>query len=232
MASTDRPKLGDYVRPGSMTSSDDPNVVKPSTTVPAASAKEQLEEEAERILKQSKPEETEADKDLKTRLSIYEDVSQTLLPVKDYAEFLKSQQIDDDKASEIVDNMLMRGWHEEEYPLSKKSGVRLRTRAHRDTLRLHAALQVQQPVYQDTANEIILRYNLAASLAEITGPHPVRFEFPKDTDEDSVSAKLFDIRMKYIERMPGILFAKLTMKLTQFDRIVMAVMREGVTENF
>ena len=97
---------------------------------------------------------------------------------------------------------------------------------------MHQALQIRQPVYQDIANEIVIRYNMAASLAAITGPAEKRFAFAADDTSDEEVIKLFDKRMHYIERMPGALFAKLSMKLSKFDRIVVAVMREGVTENF
>jgi hypothetical protein len=228
MADKERPSLGDFVRPGSTPAK--PAAKKDEPPKPATPTTEEAEEAL--LAKVDKQEETDADREVKTRLSIYEDISQSLVPVKDYAKFLKDHDISEDKAEEIVDNILMRGFHEETYPLTKKSAVVLRTRAHRDTLRLHQALQIRQPVYQDVANEIIIRYNLAASLSAITGPAEKHFEFPDDETIDEEVVKLFDVRMRYIERMPGALFAKLSMKLSQFDRIVMAVMREGVTENF
>lgn len=228
MAQTERPSLGDFVRPGSSPERQPPKMEHLMKEPP----KKELDDEAALAALDKQPEETDADREVKTRLSIYEDISQSLVPVKDYAKFLKDHDISEDKAEEIVDNILMRGFHEETYPLTKKSAVVLRTRAHRDTLRLHQALQIRQPVYQDVANEIVIRYNMAASLAAITGPAEKRFEFAGDETTDEAAIKLFDERMRYIERMPGALFAKLSMKLSQFDRMVMAVMREGVTENF
>jgi len=232
MAQTERPSLGDYVRPGS-------KATKPTTTrapeppAPAAPAAKPDETDEALLAKLDKvPEDTDADKEVKARLAVYQDISQALIPVKNYTEFLQAHDISEEKAEEIVDNILMRGFHEETYPLSKKSAVIFRTRAHRDTMRLHQALQVRDPVFQDIANELVIRYNMAASLAAITGPSEQRFEFPTDKTSDEETIKLFDLRMKYIERMPGALFAKLSMKLSQFDRLVMAIMREGVTENF
>jgi hypothetical protein len=217
---TARPKLGDYVRPGSQPAKAAPTPApvtetdKSETDVELPPAAAQQEQEA------------------KGRLSLYEDMSQALLPVKDYAAFLKEQQIEESKAAEIVDDLITKGYHEETYPLTARSSVVLRTREHLDTLRLHAALQAQQPVYNDVANEIVIRYNVAASLAAILGPNEKRFTFPTGKEDEAEASKLFDERMRYVERMPGVFFAKISVKLAEFDRLVLAVMREGVAEHF
>jgi hypothetical protein len=221
-----RPKLGDYVRPG-----DQPQKAKsadvapkPAETPPPATTDEDTT--------QLPPEAAKQEQETKSRLSLYEDMSQALLPVKDYAKFLEEQKIEQSKAAEIVDDLLTKGYHEEEYPLTKRTNVVLRTREHLDTLRLHAAIQAQQPVYQDVQQEIVIRYNLAASLAAITGPNGRRFSFSTTETEEKEAHKFFDERLRYIERMPGALFAKISIKLAEFDRLILAVMREGVAEHF
>jgi hypothetical protein len=178
------------------------------------------------------PEAAQEEAKAKDRMSLYEDMSQALLPVKDYVKYLEEQKIEESKAAEIVDDLITKGYHEEEYTLTKRSSVVLRTREHLDTLRLHAALQAQQPIYNDILNEVVVRYNVASSLAAINGPNGIRFEFPAPGASEADANKLFDVRMRYIERMPGVLFAKISVKLSEFDRLILSVMREGVAEHF
>lgn len=220
-----RPKLGDFVRPGDKTTAATP------PTPPAATATTSTEKATEDTT-QLPPEAAKQEQEAKGRLSLYEDMSQALLPVRDYAKFLEEQKIEQSKAAEIIDDLLMKGYHEEEYPLTKRTSVIFRTREHLDTLRLHAALQAQQPIYQDVQQEIIIRYNVAASLAAITGPNGRRFSFSTADTEEKASHKLFDERLHYVERMPSALFAKISVKLAEFDRLVLAIMREGVAEHF
>jgi hypothetical protein len=221
-----RPKLGDFVRPGSRPETPEPQP-PPAAAEPAAAVAAEADSEVQVPAQTEQLEEA-----AKARLSLYEDMSQALLPVKDYTVFLKEQKIEESKAAEIVDDLITKGFHEETYEVTKRTSVVFRTRAHLDTLRLHAALQAQQPIYQDVAQELMIRYNMAASLAAIQGPHPIRFEFPTDKDDEKRAHELFDLRMRYIERMPGVLFGKLSIKLAEFDRLVAAVMREGVAEHF
>ena len=163
------------------------------------------------------------------RAKLYEDMVKDLSPVEDYQEYLKAQKIPEEVAGAIVDNLFTRGYHSERYKLTKRIAATLRTREHGDTLRLQSALEVQRPIYTHVMNELMARYNLAASLESFG---ETTFAFAKvGADKDEVE-RLFDVRLQFIERMPDPAFYRLSDLLAKFDRTVAAVMREGVAENF
>lgn len=163
------------------------------------------------------------------RASLYEEMAKGLTPIEDYQEYLKEQGISLDEAQDIVDSLFTQGYYEEPVPLTKRIKAILRTREHGDTLRLQMALELHRPVYSHVLEEITARYNMAASLTRFGDKvfaHPDR-----DTDKEEVE-KLFDERLKFVERMADPAFYKLSTLLARFDRKVAAVMREGVAENF
>ena len=82
---------------------------------------------------------------------------------------------------------------------------------------------------QEEQNEILVRYNLAGSLAKFKDDY---FEFPDKSTTVEKADELFDIRLQYVERMASVLLTNISIKLGDFDRKVMAVMRRGVAENF
>lgn len=163
------------------------------------------------------------------RTQLYEDMVTGLSSVEDYQAYLKEQKISEEKAGEIVDNLFTRGFHSEKYKLTKRLSAVLRTREHADTLRLQAALEVQRPIYAHVMNELMARYNLAASL-ESFGEST--FAFPKERADKEEIERLFDVRLQFVERMADPAFYRLSDLLAKFDRTVAAIMREGVAENF
>lgn len=219
-----RPRLGEFSKPTNprVRGTAEDNATSP---VPPAETRDSDEE----ILAQIDSKDTDGEVEAKERMSLYEEMNQALLPVQDYRKFLKEHKISEDDAEDIVDALLTRGYYEEVTPITRRRNVTLRTREHRDLLRLQVVFQVKQPVYQGAVDELTVRYNLAASLVSFDDK---AFEFPTHDTSDTAADKMFDVRMEYIERMPSPLFTKLSMKLAAFDRKIAAVMREGVSENF
>lgn len=215
----DQPSLGDFTRPGSAPSED--NARKDA-------AAKKAEEDA-LLEKQGMDADTEEEQEARHRISLYEEMQAALEPVTDYKKFLKDHDISEEKAARIVDDLMTKGFYEEEYPLSQKYKVTLRTRERRDGIRLQGVLNARMPLLQTGMDELTTRYNLAASLAEYNG---TRYNFPQaDTSAKDVE-KFFDVRMQVVEKLPDPMFYKLTQKLAKFDRMLAAVMREGVAENF
>jgi len=233
MTTTERPRIGDFTRtpetPVTRINGVSPDTPKVTSTVPKAEVPESpvAEKPAAPAEVPSKP--TDVEQAAKERLSLYQDMQDALVPVTDYKAFLKERDIAESQAEEIIDNLVMRGVHEEEYPLTKRISVKFRTRSHHDTLRLQNAMQMQTPVFQTYADELTVRYNLASSLLRF-GDKVLKF--PDDNTLREEADKLFDDRLLYIEKLPTALFAKLSLKLAKFDRLINAVMREGVAENF
>jgi hypothetical protein len=215
----ERPGLGDFTRPGSAPTAD--NAKK-------TDAERQAEEDA-LLEKQGMGTDTDEEQETRERISLYEEMQAALVPVTDYKKFLADHKISEEKAARIVDDLMTKGFYEEEYPLSTKYKVTLRTRERRDGIRLQGVLNARMPLLQTGMDELTTRYNLAASLAEYNGK---RYNFPQpDTPAKDVE-QFFDVRMQVIEKLPDPVFYKLTQKLANFDRMLAAVMREGVAENF
>ncbi len=148
---------------------------------------------------------------------------------KTYLEILKDNNVNEDEAQAIVDDMMTKGYYTEDVQITKKITATFRTRNHNDYLRYHTALQMLNPKYRQEEDEIALRYCLAGSLVRFDKTeftHP-----PAKADEDTIR-KSFDIRLEWIEAQPERLTALLAVKLNRFDQKIAVVMSEGVIENF
>ena len=231
MTPTERPRIGDFTRPtnprkkGSVV---DGNADLEEKAKPEEAATKG-EETKDALDEANIPPPTEREQEAEKRISLYQEIQDQLKPITDYKAYLKELDISEEDAAQIVDDLLMKGYYEERFPLSKKIAVTLRTREQRDTIRLQTALQVQRPLYNDTMDEIITRYNMAASLVSFGRE---TFAFSKVTDENKVASDLFDKRLDYVERLAAPVFSRLSILLATFDRKVAAVMRNGVAENF
>lgn len=222
----ERPRLGDFTRPSSKKPGD---TVPESAKVPVTPKTPLPPQKEEDPPAEMTPPETPAEKTAQQRVDLYQNMQEAMLPIENYQEHLAQYGISEEKAARIVDDLLTQGYYEEDFPISKRVNLTLRTREHRDTIRMQIALQVQRPLFSDTLNELVSRYNLAASLAAYNGK---RYDFPSEDDADEKADKLFDVRLKKAEHLPAAVFSMATMLLAKFDRMILAVMREGVAENF
>jgi len=144
-----------------------------------------------------------------------------LTPAEKYRERLKGMSIDLKEAEGIYDAVLSKGYYEEYIRLRGNRRAVLRTRAYEDHLRLQTVLEMQKPQLAISQDELITRYNLAASLFEWDGK-PLKH----DTDED------FDALLLLLRKLPAPLFSVLARELAKFDTKIMAVFDEGADENF
>lgn len=144
-----------------------------------------------------------------------------LTPAEKYRERLKQMKIDLKEAEAIYDAVLSKGYYEEYVRLRGNHRAVFRTRMYEDHLRLQTILEMQKPQLAISQDELITRYNLAASLYEWNGK-PLKHE----TDED------FDAVLLLVKKLPGPLFTVLSRELAKFDTKVMAIFDEGADENF
>jgi hypothetical protein len=144
-----------------------------------------------------------------------------LTPVERYRARLKEMKIDLKDAEHIYDAVLANGFYEEYVRLRGNRRAVFRTRSYEDHLRLQTILELQRPQLAISQDELITRYNLAASLFEWDGK-PLKH----GTDED------FDAVLALIRKFPGPVFSVLARELSKFDAKVMAVFDEGADENF
>lgn len=144
-----------------------------------------------------------------------------LSPAEIYQENLKKLKIDLKTAELIYDTVLTKGYYEEYVRLRGNHRAVFRTRSYEDHLRLQTVLEMQKPQLALSQDELITRYNLAASLYEWDGK-----ALKHGTDDD------FDAIMAILRKMPAPLFSVLARELSKFDAKIMAVFAEGADENF
>ena len=139
-------------------------------------------------------------------------------PEKTYQERLKEHGISIEEARKIVDTIITKGVYARSYQITSTTSVTFRSRGLHDQERTQNVLEEQEPQFMGTVNMIMAKYNLAASLVELAGQ---KFE-----EED------FNKALKFVERLPHVLFNVLIAKLSLFDELVLTVMDEGAIENF
>ena len=143
-----------------------------------------------------------------------------LTPVERYRKRLGAAKISLADAAAIYDAVLEKGYYEEYVRIRDHRAV-FRTRQYEDQLRLQTALEAREPRTALAHDEIVSRFNLAASLHEWMGR-----ALPHKTSGD------FDAVLRLIERMPQPLVALLYDALAKFDYRVMLVFSEGATDSF
>jgi hypothetical protein len=144
-----------------------------------------------------------------------------LTPAERYRDNLKRMKIELKDAEAIYDGVLTKGYYEEYARIRGDHRAVFRTRMYEDHLRLQTILEIQKPQLAISQDELITRYNLAASLYEWDGK-----QLKHETDDD------FDEVLKLVRKLPGPLFTVLQRELSKFDAKVMAVFDEGADENF
>ena len=217
MSNQSRPRLSEFTRPSKKRPQD--NAISNDVRSPSS----------QKTLDELTPPETSTEKEAKDRIKLYEQMQDTMSPVENYQQYLKELKISEDDAARIVDDLMTKGYYEENFKISKTRRCALRTRAHRDTMRLQIAMQVQRPLFQASLDELQARYNMAASLAAYNDEN---YYFPTATDSQEKVDKLFDERLKAVELLPAPIFSMISTLLAKFDHKVFAVLRSGVAENF
>lgn len=139
-------------------------------------------------------------------------------PELTYEEKIKKHGITLKKAEEIIDSMVVDGYYEETYPVTKKYTITFRTRVLEDQNRILEKIEALRPNYPSTLNNLVAQYNLAASMISFKG-----IDFSKMEFED---------RLDWVRRCPESVVRALVLKLNKFDAMIMDVMSDGSIENF
>lgn len=143
-----------------------------------------------------------------------------LSPSERYQKRLEEAKLPLATARHIFDQVLTHGFYEETVVIGPVRAT-LRTRVYDDTLRLQRALEMEKPQLMMSQEELVTRYNLAASLYVWNGK-PV----PHDTDAD------FEKALKLVRGMPSPLFSVVARELFKFDQKIMLAFSEGAVESF
>lgn len=196
--STNRPRIGDFrskpenaPRVTAPAAPAEPKSPPPSTTTPETPTSEEAPT--------TTPEESPKDR---------------------YRKRLEEAKISWAEAASIYDAVIEKGYYQEFVKVGQHRAV-FRTRLYDDTLRLQSALEAARPTLVVTQEDMITRYNLAASLYEWKGE-----KIPHTNDDD------FDKVLDLLKKMPGPLFSLLAQKLAEFDRKTMLVFSDGATDSF
>jgi hypothetical protein len=154
----------------------------------------------------------------------------TLKPMASYEEKLKEAGISRDKAAEIIDAVLLKGFYAEDIKVTSKVKLRLRTRNARDTKRAQEILEAQRFTIDSHYSESWSRLLLAASMEQFGDD---KFVHPNPRKEAyDVIEKAFQDRISYVESLPDPALRVLFGKLWKFDNRVSVALEEGSIENF
>lgn len=149
---------------------------------------------------------------------------------KEFLEGLEEIGLDIEKARGIMDEVLQHGYYKETHTLRNKELI-VRSRGYRDTLRAQRYLEVENPTYATNMDEIIMRYNTAASLIQYGDR---TFEHPEDVEDstDQQIEEAFEKRRRFLETLPSIMVGKLNTVVYNMDIKLSAVFAEGAPEDF
>jgi hypothetical protein len=145
-----------------------------------------------------------------------------------YEAGLKAVGIKKQEAKAVMDEMLQKGFFVKTYRLSSTITVGLRTRTYYDVQRTLRFAETESPRIPLHVNDLMFRYNLAASLHSFGSTN---FVFPPNRDVED-REKAFDKRLDFIFDLPIPVVTRLNKMLVDFDDKMNAVLSEGAVEDF
>jgi hypothetical protein len=141
-------------------------------------------------------------------------------PAELYKAHLEEAKIPLSEARAIFDAVLAKDYYEEYVQVGAVRGV-LRTRKYDDQLRVQQALEATRPGLVLSQEDMITRYNLAASLYEWRGT-----VYKHENDDD------FDVVLKMLRQMSAPVYALLSRQLAAFDHKIFTIFSDGSLETF
>ena len=142
-------------------------------------------------------------------------------PAEEYRERLKKSDISFEEATQIFDDVMDKGYHEVVVKLGKHGRAVFHTRQYSDHTRLQDQIERLAPKFAMITDDVINRYNLAASLHEWRGKI-----IPHNDEKDFAAA------LDLVFKMPGPAYALLVNELAKIDAKVMVIFSNGAAENF
>jgi hypothetical protein len=148
---------------------------------------------------------------------------------KRYLKDLENVGISLEEARHIQEQLFIHGCYEEDFKLGPVT-IRLRSKTSLDTVRVHRALERERPEFPATAQDIINRYSVAASLSMYG---ETKFNFP-DSLKTSVDLReeAFDKRYDFVNSLPEVVLVKLIQKSIEFDKKLSCIFAEGAPQDF
>jgi hypothetical protein len=129
----------------------------------------------------------------------------------------------------IMEQMVTKGYYEEDYKIGSVT-VTLRTRVYEDMIRTQRALEIERPEYATAVQELLNRYNTAASLVRY-GEHFFKHEDPMTATDEEMDAA-FEVRVRFMKRLAQYISLKIQQHAYSFDQKMVAVFGEGAPQDF
>jgi hypothetical protein len=149
---------------------------------------------------------------------------------QDYKKGLEEVGVSEQEARIILEKVLIHDVYEETGKIGPIT-VTVRTRNYVDALRAMRYLELEKPMYAMGINDVVARYNMAASLSawgDRVFTHPEKKN--KASTEEIESA--FDERLEFIMHLPTVAYDRLQQLMHAFDGKISAVFAEGSPEDF
>jgi hypothetical protein len=149
-------------------------------------------------------------------------------PAKAYLEGLNAIDLSRAEAVAIIDAVVSDGIYLETVKINNRVVVEFGTRSYRDLQRVSRLLENESPTLPMSVNDLISRFNLAASLRSYNGK-----ALPwNDKEKDQAVSKEFQERLDFIYGLPDIIVHRMMEALSEFDHKIGVVFAKGAPEDF
>lgn len=194
------------------------NFVGPKDNAPRSSnlQSKKIEESLEEIAKIAAP--TDPDGEEKV-----------LSQEEQYFKNLADRKIDIKEARHVMEQMVTKGYYEESFKIGPAT-LTLRTRVYEDMVRAQQRLDQERPEYATAVQELLNRYNTAASLVRY-GDHYFDHPDPLTATEEELE-KAFEPRLRLLKRLPLYVSLKMQQFCFDFDQKMIAIFGEGAPQDF
>jgi len=152
-----------------------------------------------------------------------------LSPEEKYEQNLREFDLTLSGARAIMEKMVTKGFYSEEFKIGPITCV-LRTRVYEDLIRTQRLLESERLEYSSSVQEVLNRYNTAASLVrygETIFDHPDP-QVATDTEIETA----FEKRLLYLRRLPGLISVRVMQFSYEFDQKMLAVFGDGAPQDF
>jgi hypothetical protein len=158
-------------------------------------------------------------------------VSDPILKPKEqlYEENLQKVGLTLREARSIMEQMVTKGYYEEETKIGSLTAI-IRTRVYEDMIRAQRALELYKPDFSSGVQELLNRYNTAASLVRY-GDHHFTHPDPFTASDEEIETA-FQPRLRLVTRLPHLVSIRLQQNVFEFDGKMMAVFGEGAPQDF
>jgi len=133
------------------------------------------------------------------------------------------------EARHIMEQMVTKGYYEESFKIGPAT-LTLRTRVYDDMMRAQRMLEVERPEYATAVQELLNRYNTAASLVRY-GEHYFEHADVMTATEEEMD-KAFEPRLRFMRRQPQYVALKMQQYCFDFDQKMIAIFGEGAPQDF